>query len=274
MQLWPENTGRASDSSWPVYAKLKWLLVDGDIIESLFHPQHERRTGLSVLIDMILQTSLSLLVGAALASAASLTVSIPSTQLLPNPATLPPSTHAVLLGPPGVRYDVPIRRDNTFIFPDLAEASYLLTIHSRDYFFNPLRVDVTKAGDESQQETIEAWQTFRGNEWGNKGSSYGSGIDSLVTEVKPAMHKAFYQARGGFNILDFLKSPMILIGLFSVVMIFGMPYLLENMDPETKAEFEEMQKTSPLTEAQNSASQLQNFDLAGWLAGGSKDSKR
>ncbi|KAK4550792.1 hypothetical protein LTR36_000372 [Oleoguttula mirabilis] len=205
---------------------------------------------------------------ASVASAARLTVSIPSTPpLLPNPGTLPLSTHAVLVGPPGVRYDVPIRRDSTFVFPDVADASYLLTLHSRDYFFPPLRVDVSKATDASQQQTIQAWQTFRGNEWDNKGPNYGSGKGELQLQLQPSGHKDFYQARGGFNIIGFVKSPMILMALVSAVMIFGMPYLMDNMDPETKAEFNEMQKSSPLTGSGGAADQLQNFDLAGWMAG-------
>jgi hypothetical protein len=39
------------------------------------------------------------------------------------------------------------------------------------------------------------------------------------------------------------------------------------VDPETKAEFEEMSKQSPLTGSSGAASQVQNFDLAGFLAG-------
>lgn len=164
-----------------------------------------------------------------LVSAAKLTISIPSSPpLLPNPASLPPSTHAVLIGPPGVRYDMPIRKDNTFVFPDLTEASYLLTVHTRDYFFVPLRVDVERVGDGSQQETINAWQTFRGNEWSNKGPLYGYGKDELSVQIRPSGVKNFYQERGGFNILSFLKSPMILMALVSAVMIFGLPYLMDN----------------------------------------------
>ena len=41
------------------------------------------------------------------------------------------------------------------------------------------------------------------------------------------------------------------------------------MDPETKAEFEEMQKKSPLTGSQGAADKIQNFDLAGFLSGSS-----
>lgn len=176
---------------------------------------------------MLAPKSLLLLAVAALSSATRLVVSIPSSQLLPNPSTLPSSTHAILLGPPGVRYDAPIRRDNTLVFDDIPDASYLLTLHARDHFFPPLRVDVTKAADEAAQ-TISAWQTFRGNEWSNKGPSYGTGKGDLTIAVNPISQKDFYMVRGGFNLLSFFKNPMILMALGSGVLIFGMPYIMDN----------------------------------------------
>ncbi|KAK5122687.1 hypothetical protein LTR16_003987 [Cryomyces antarcticus] len=69
------------------------------------------------------------------------------------------------------------------------------------------------------------------------------------------------------ELLSFFKNPMILMALFSLVLIVGMPYMMENMDPETRAEFDEMQKKSPLASPDNPAARLQNFDLAGWMAG-------
>ena len=39
------------------------------------------------------------------------------------------------------------------------------------------------------------------------------------------------------------------------------------MDPETKAEFEEMQRNGPVMGSEGAANQIQNFDLAGWMAG-------
>jgi hypothetical protein len=48
----------------------------------------------------------------------------------------------------------------------------------------------------------------------------------------------------------------------------------KTVDEETKAEFAEMQKQGPLGlgggaggQGQNTAQQIQNFDLAGWMAG-------
>ena len=69
-------------------------------------------------------------------------------------------------------------------------------------------------------------------------------------------------------------------------LIFGMPKLMENstlpeskshsprhadtfvVDPEMKEEFEEMKKNGVLGSGNtNTAQQLQNFDLASWMAG-------
>jgi hypothetical protein len=81
---------------------------------------------------------------------------------------------------------------------------------------------------------------------------------------------------------------MILMAVVSMGLMFGMPKLMENsksacrsgvesanestdmiaVDPETKQEFEEMQKTGVLgSGTTNTASQIQNFDLASWMAG-------
>lgn len=80
------------------------------------------------------------------------------------------------------------------------------------------------------------------------------------------------------------------MALFSMVLIFGMPKLMENsefscdvllvglitdmhkVDPEMKQEFEDMQKNGVLgSGSTNTAQQIQNFDLASWMAG-KKDS--
>lgn len=43
------------------------------------------------------------------------------------------------------------------------------------------------------------------------------------------------------------------------------------VDPETYKEFQEIQKESAIGKAGNPAGQLQNFDMAGWLAGAKTD---
>jgi len=70
---------------------------------------------------------------------------------------------------------------------------------------------------------------------------------------------------------------MIILALFALAITFGLPYLLENMDPETRAEFEKQSRASPLAGAGRSAPSggaggsgsggAAGFDLAGWMAG-------
>ncbi|KAH7392846.1 hypothetical protein BKA66DRAFT_411437 [Pyrenochaeta sp. MPI-SDFR-AT-0127] len=207
---------------------------------------------------------------ASISSAARFLLQIPNTVIV-NPSTLPSSTHATLQssGPP---LDAYLTRSNTFNFNNVSAGSYLVTVHCRDYAFEPLRIDVSVEeaveGSGDKKEVIRAWQTFLGNEWDNKGESRGEGGNGLVVEARPVGMKYFYQERQGFSPLSFLKSPMILMALFSMALIFGMPKLMENMDPEMKQEFEDMQKTGVLgSGSTNTAQQIQNFDLASWMAG-------
>lgn len=158
---------------------------------------------------MHLLTVVPLLVS--LAGAARITVTIPSTPQLQSPSTLPPTTHATLQSH-GAPLSAPLTRSNTFDFNNVAVGSYLLTVHCRDYIFEPLRVDVSKweAGEEdvsgtaTGQERVEAWQTFRGNEWDNKGEKRGEGKENVVVEVRPVALKEYYQPRGGCKFLSII----------------------------------------------------------------------
>jgi len=75
-------------------------------------------------------------------------------------------------------------------------------------------------------------------------------------------------------VLGILRNPMILVGLASMAVFLGLPYLVDSMDPEMRAEFEERQKggASGLLGggAQPAANPMANFDMAAYLAGGSK----
>jgi len=186
--------------------------------------------------------------------------------VLPNPSKLPSSSNAVLssLGPPLV---APITASNTFLFSSVPAGSYLLSVYSRDALFEDLRVDVTK---NETGEAASSWTTFRGNEWDNKGELRGSGEGrSVQIEVRPLVSKDYYQERSTFSVISIFKSPMILIAIFSLVMVVGMPYLMENLDPEVKAELEDMQKNQK--GMASSATNLQNMDIASdfasWMAG-------
>ncbi|KAK4102585.1 hypothetical protein N658DRAFT_495292 [Parathielavia hyrcaniae] len=84
--------------------------------------------------------------------------------------------------------------------------------------------------------------------------------------------------RSGFSVLSVFKNPIILLSLVSMGLFFGMPKLVENMDPEMRAEWEERQKENPMNSIMGAASgqnanPLGNFDMAAFLAGSGSNTK-
>lgn len=102
----------------------------------------------------------------ALAHAADLTL-----RLTPSPhydsRTLPPSTHATLTTL-GDRYAAPLTNTGEFVFHNVSAGSYLGDVHCSTHAFAPVRVDVA-VGEEQGKVIVEGWETYRGNDWGNKG---------------------------------------------------------------------------------------------------------
>lgn len=102
--------------------------------------------------------------------------------------------------------------------------------------------------------------------------------ERLEMSARVLAKKDFYDQHQGFNPMSLLKNPMILMGVFALAFTFGMPKLMENMDPEMRAEYEEMQKTSPIAgmtramQGGGTGGPAESFNLAGYLAGTSKSS--
>ncbi|KAL1848042.1 hypothetical protein Plec18167_008737 [Paecilomyces lecythidis] len=233
------------------------------------------------------------LLHAATTAASSLTITIPPSNFLPNPNVLPAGTHATLTtlseSPKANGNDnilsAPLTSSSTFTFPSLPAPSksesgsgsqpkpksYLLDIRSREYVFAPYRVDVAADGT-----VIGVWETFRGNAWSNRGAEMfvatvgGSAIEDVIVPAKVLARRGFYEERSKFSPLSLFKNPMILLAVFAMVVMFAMPKLMENMDPEMREEFEKQSRGGPLSAAGRSAVQgggPANFDLAGWMAG-------
>ena len=194
---------------------------------------------------------LAVLLAARAALAADLTVYLPST---PNPFGLPPATHATLAALGRPRASAPVTSVNTFVFRGVPAGSYLLDVHCTTDAFVPLRVDIAEDG------AVEAWETFRGNDWDNKGERLvvRDGSAGRGFEVRAVGHKNYFMDRPTcecspsphirerernmqlcqvvdehanatpVSVLTILKNPMILLGIASMGLVFGMPKLLES----------------------------------------------
>lgn len=216
--------------------------------------------------------------GFILAHTASIRVRIPSSNLIPNPYTLPSSTHATLTSGSGPVLTASLRRGNYLQFDNVTTVgSHLLDVYTRDFVFAPYRIDIFPSADATGTVVIGAWETYRGTRWEDRGVSLvATPTTDLTLSVKTLSTKNFYEQRQGFNPMSLLKNPMILMGAVALLFTFGMPKLMENMDPEMKAEYEEMQKKTSMGSVaramQGGGPNPPDFDIAGYLAGTGKSS--
>ncbi|UNI20350.1 hypothetical protein JDV02_006445 [Purpureocillium takamizusanense] len=258
----------------------------------------------STLLALLPALAATAAAAAATTTTTTITLILPAS---PNPFSLPPSTHATLSSL-GAHHAAPLSTVNTFVFRNVSAGSYLVDVHCPTEAFRPLRLDVgpaaanaaekreknnngeAEAEGEQQRLVVQAWETFRGNDWGNKGEVMAlteGGATGAGVHVRWMGKKNYFMERPKFSILSILKNPMILMGLVSMLIFIGMPYLMDNMDPEMKAEFEAQQRKGGLAallggggdsgsgggdgaQQQQPQNPLGDFDMAAFLAGSKK----
>lgn len=124
-----------------------------------------------------------------------------------------------------------------------------MDVHSHTHGFAPLRVDVLDPVEKGEGEVL-VFGTFRGNEWSNKGEAVlvkevARKVGVWGFEVKVLGSKEYLVQKTGCEFvlegcwrssmlmelvspLSLLKNPMILIAGVSMILVFGMPYLMDN----------------------------------------------
>ncbi|XP_070038704.1 ER membrane protein complex subunit 7 homolog isoform X2 [Nicotiana tomentosiformis] len=93
--------------------------------------------------------------------------------------------------------------------------THLIEVSAIGYFFSPVRVDVSARNPGKVQAALTE----------NRRS-----LIELVLE--PLGDEQYYEIREPFSIMSLVKSPMGLMVGFMLVVMFLMPKLVENMDPE------------------------------------------
>ncbi|KAG2691447.1 hypothetical protein I3843_08G010000 [Carya illinoinensis] len=108
-----------------------------------------------------------------------------------------------------------LRPDGYFSFHNVPAGTHLIEVDAIGYFFSPVRVDVSARNPGKVQATL---------------TENRRGLNELVLE--PLREEQYYEIREPFSIMSLVKSPMGLMMGFMVVVMFLMPKLMENMDPE------------------------------------------
>ncbi|KAM7258984.1 hypothetical protein ACFE04_014725 [Oxalis oulophora] len=108
-----------------------------------------------------------------------------------------------------------LRPDGYFSFYNVPAGTHLIEVAAMGYLFSPVRVDVSARNPGKIQAALT--ETRRG-------------LNELVLE--PLREEQYYEIREPFNVMNIVKSPMGMMVGFMVVVMFLMPKLVENMDPE------------------------------------------
>ena len=108
-----------------------------------------------------------------------------------------------------------LRPDGYFSFHNVPAGTHLIEVAALGYFFSPVRVDVSARNPGKIQAAL---------------TESRRGLTEFVLE--PLKEEQYYEIREPFSIMSIVKSPMGLMVGFMLIVVFLMPKLMENMDPE------------------------------------------
>jgi hypothetical protein len=140
-----------------------------------------------------------------------------------------------------------VTKDGSFVIPDVQPGTYLLSVESRDYIFDSFRIDVTPS---------EPMPEIRPHVLGTPFNPTSPISLSYPINLVPRGKNAYFIARESFNLVGMFQNPMMMIMVFTGVMMFAMPYIMKNMDPEMLEDFKGRQ--AKMASIQNS---MQSGDL-------------
>ncbi|KAL5223654.1 hypothetical protein ABZP36_010293 [Zizania latifolia] len=121
------------------------------------------------------------------------------------------------------------RPDGYFAFHNVPAGTHLIEVSSMGYLFSPVRVDISARNPGHIQAALTETRRV---------------LNELVLE--PLREEQYYEIREPFSIMSLLKSPMGLMLGFMVIMVFVMPKMMENIDPEEIKQAQEQMRNSPV----------------------------
>jgi len=116
-----------------------------------------------------------------------------------------------------------VMKSGHFVIPDVQAGTYLLSVRSHDHTFDYLRVGIALNNTLPEIHPHVLGTPF------NPVSSISL---SYPITLSPRSKNAYFIPRESFNLVGMFQNPMMLIMVLTGVMMFAMPYIMKNMDPE------------------------------------------
>lgn len=146
------------------------------------------------------------------------------------------------------------RTGGSFVFNNISEGVYELSLHSITVTspqYLKWRVDVSPEDAVSVRRVLPGHNIYK--DVGPK--------ETVPLELRPLVRQNYIIPRQSFSLFGMLKSPMMLLSLGSLVLVFVLPKMAANMDPEVVKELQQRQ-----TQKSEVMERVENFDMASFLA--------
>eukprot|EP00591_Stephanopyxis_turris_P007465 CAMPEP_0195511760 /NCGR_PEP_ID=MMETSP0794_2-20130614/3972_1 /TAXON_ID=515487 /ORGANISM="Stephanopyxis turris, Strain CCMP 815" /LENGTH=229 /DNA_ID=CAMNT_0040639417 /DNA_START=95 /DNA_END=784 /DNA_ORIENTATION=+ len=159
-------------------------------------------------------------------------------------------------------YTTYTQSDGSFAFYNVPPGVHLLDVQSLTHLFSHVKIQLLESA-------MTAGEGPKCIEYAYPGAPKQAIPHPLLLTAHAKYQ--YFEPRQGFSILSILKNPMLLMMLVSGVLMFMMPKMMENLDPEQK---EQMQKQMEMqSDPQKMLSQLWG-DIAGGAEGADTASKK
>jgi len=120
-----------------------------------------------------------------------------------------------------------IREDHSFAVAGLTPGSYLIEVTNPDFFYEPVRVDITSKG-KIRARKVNNLQPNQVNQL------------PYPIKMKPIQKLNYFQKREEWKVSDVLMNPMILMMVLPLLLMTVLPKMMS--DPDTQREMQEMQR--------------------------------
>ncbi|CAG0919007.1 unnamed protein product [Notodromas monacha] len=159
-------------------------------------------------------------------SASEETFQIDGKILPPSDSFLPYDTESVEIVVNGRKRVSFVQSDGTFAVTSMPVGSHLIEIASPNYFFEPIKVDISAKGKFRARKVnlVQPSQLIQ---------------VPYPLKLKPLGASRYFQAREQWRITDLIYSPMIMMMVLPLIFIVVLPKLMS--DPDTRKEMEQMQ---------------------------------
>ncbi|KAG2129948.1 hypothetical protein DEU56DRAFT_872408 [Suillus clintonianus] len=117
-----------------------------------------------------------------------------------------------------------VTRNGNFSIPDVPQGTYVLSVLSRDYSFDHVRIDVSPS---------EPLPEVRPYIFGTPLLTTASFNLPYPIVLTPRHKNRYFSPHESFNLLGMFQSPMMMIMVLTGVMMLAMPYIMKQLDPET-----------------------------------------